>query len=249
MSYGFKYNGTHSDDFDIEIVSVVGRNLGTPTEDTEEEIPGYQGTVPVRQDDRGKIIPVSFQIHADTPEQLRNRAHEVAEWLKTVKNDRNKPISKEIIFDDDLNRRWMGYLRGEISAEDIITHSQCEVEFFIPEPYTEAVDKKEINETTGENEGSIPVHFELKAVIQEETEDFELKLGDREFILDKELNPGDVVKLDTRGRMVTVNGEDARSDVSIQKTSPYFQIPPGEFSFDVVPANTEIELEFRERWR
>ncbi len=74
-----------------------------------------------------------------------------------------------------------------------------------------------------------------------------LALDTGEFILlNRELEEGDTVIIDTNARYATVNGIDARDDVTFAST--WFMLPRGEFALSVDPESTEIKITFRERW-
>lgn len=98
------------------------------------------------------------------------------------------------------------------------------------------------------NDGTRPCPVRITATMTEAVSELKITLAETgEFILlTRALNIGNVVIIDTNARTITVNGADARADVSF--TSTWFALPSGAFTVTADPASTGIFILYRERW-
>lgn len=267
---GFSYRGIHSDMYDIEFIPAIGRNIGTPTRDRDLAVTGGLGRYPAGQDDDARIIPVTFQIHADSEAALREKYYDIGGWLSTIKDRNNKPLPQEIVFDDDPTRRWMGYPRGQIEAPETFTHANCTVTFFIPGGYAETITPK-TSPRTGTNHGTAPTPVKITVTVDTATgeaffldETFFIEPLGASFthglrlnyngtyllLLSNDLEPGDVVVFDVAKRLVTVNGLNARQFLEIGSSWKGFELQPGAFEMTTEPAEgLIINVSYRERWK
>ena len=97
------------------------------------------------------------------------------------------------------------------------------------------------------NDGTRPCPVRITATMTEAAPSLKVSLLPSEFILlTRALNIGNVVIIDTNARTITVNGADARADVSF--TSTWFALPIGAFTLTAVPASTVLSITYRVRW-
>lgn len=99
------------------------------------------------------------------------------------------------------------------------------------------------NEGSAETSGLIEIEIDSSiselVVTQPETGEY-LKLN-------RSLESGDIVVIDTAKELVTVNGVDAKADV-VDLAARYFDLPPGLSGIDIDPEPEEATVKIRERW-
>jgi len=241
--YGFKYDDQHTDNYNMLVLQRF-RNAGPAKENHYLTIPYRAGALPVRVDNLGKNIAIEFTITGEDPEDLREKLRDLAEWLQPELDNTFRPVPKELIFNDDNDKRWLAYLATGIELEEKGNRAFGSMAFFAPVPYMEALETKETG-ATGENTGTVEAPPFIIVTMTESSNDLKIEYNDKMLLLDQQLETGDVVKFDTEKRLVLVNDVDARGDLTY--TSRWFNLKPGSFEITSTPAAT-IVVEFRERW-
>lgn len=242
--YGFEYDGEHTDDYNI-IVTRRFRHAGPPLDHSTLSIPFMEGEYPTRIDSRGATIELELFVESDGPEDLRDKIRDISAWLKPTIDEYFRPEPKPIIFTDEPEKRWMGYPVTRLELSEKANRAEGSINLFCPNPFAEALETR----TTGpedENEGTVPSPPIITVTMTESSDDLKVQYENKELFLDKELETGDVIVFDKTKRLVLVNDEDAREDLTY--TSRWFDLKPGNFSITTDPDST-VEVEFREMWR
>ncbi len=212
-----------------------------------------------------QIIDVDFYIVESSLSAVRQKSYDVAAWLQVERDERGQPVPQPIIFDDDDEKRYMGYVTGAISSSEIQRLAGCHVQFFCPMPFAESI-TEDTTTRIDDNEGTVatpPVititvatanfYFHPAFYVPALDTSFEhgvrVTLGDYHLLLlnEDDFDPGDVIVFDKPKRLVTVNNVDRRQYLAY--TSRWFDIPPGPFEIVKVPATgVTLEVKYRERW-
>lgn len=252
MAYGMAYRGIHSDSKSV-VIRRADRSASPYVDSVTMDIAGYPGSYPVRVDDRGRVIPVEYVLSADGPEDMRVKAEALADWLRPVIDEDNRPEPVELIFDDAPDRRWMAYPVGQISLAEVIKFGKGRIEFFCPTPYAEAL-TEQITGLADTNLGTEPVPPLITVTVTSAGGINDLKLGlgsSSKFIyLEGVFAQNTAIVFDKKKRLVTVDSVDARED--LHYTTRWFDLPPGPFTINTTPAgggNIAVSVKFRERWR
>ena len=245
------YRGITSTTKEVEVLDIK-RDVGPPADDVTMGIPGMQGTYPIRQDDRGKTISVQLLVKTADATTLRAKVHDVADWLKAVKDDMNRPLPSALVFSDDTAKQWMAYPIGIKPSVDIIGLAcEFQVQFFCPSPYAEALTEKDVG-ASSTNGGTEPAPPEITVTVTDPAGITDLKVeldGTSKFLfLEGSFAKDTVIVFDKATRMVTVDAVDARED--LHHTRRWFDLPSGAFTITTTPASgITVAVKFRERWR
>lgn len=100
----------------------------------------------------------------------------------------------------------------------------------------------------GQNAGTKPCNAEIEIDIQEDAEDLKVTLAETgQYIeLDRAVTAGETIVVNTKNRTLTVDGEDAREDITF--SSRWFMLPVGTFTVSVEPNNAHMTITYRQRW-
>lgn len=246
------YRGITSITKAVEVLDIK-RDVGPPADDVMMDIPGLQGAYPIRQDDRGKTISVQLLAKTADEATLRAKVHDVADWLRAVKDAMNRPLPGALVFSDDTAKQWMAYPIGIKSSVDILGLAcEFQVQFFCPSPYAEALADKTVVGKVGSNLGTAPTPPVIEVTVTEVAGINDLKVqldGTGKFLyLEGAFPQNTVIEFDKSKRMVTVDAVDARTN--LHYTNKWFDIPSGAFTLVTTPVGgIDVEVKFRERWR
>lgn len=240
----FTFNGRRADDPDLGIFRVlrVFFPLLPGTDDRLLSIPGMDGAHDFGRDLQPRTIKVEFAIKKSDTADLFRHARAVAAWL-------NVGEVKKFIYDYELDKFYMARPQGIVSMERLINRmGLCEVTFIAPDPYAYALEPKTADAFPAINTGTAPCPALITATMPAAADFLRIEIAgtDGYFLIDRELDQGDIVTIDTARRLTLINGIDARVYVTAASTYPV--LPPGEFSLTTEPAGVPLAVEYRERW-
>lgn len=242
----FEFNGKRADDASLGILKQTIRLIFPLLPDDRDktlEIAGLDGAFDFGRDLQPRIIRAQFLVRRDTSAELFQYARAVAAWL-------NVPESKKFIYDREPDKFYMVRPQGGVSFDKILANAGfCDVTFIAHDPYAYALESKLATTFPAVNEGTVPCPVFITATMDEATTSLKITLFETgEYIeLDRELEVGDSIQIDTAQRTVHVNGADARDSVTI-RSRPGLLLPVGNFTLTANPASTIISAEYRERW-
>lgn len=239
----FEFNGRRSTDPALGIYRVlrVFFSLLPDTSDRAYMIPGLDGAYDLGFDRRPREIRVQFVMKHNTPEELFSCVREIAAWLNVCE-------PRKFIYSYEPDKYYLARPQGIVSLERLMNRiGIVEVTFIAHDPYAYAEEIKTVDVFPATNAGSAPCPALITATMQGDAEGLRIELEgtDEYLLLDRYLDAGDVITIDIGRRLTTVNGVDARADVTAPST--YFKLPPGEFALNTTPA-VLLTVEFRERW-
>lgn len=239
----FTFNGKHVTDSSLGVTHYIRTifSLLPGTRDNALEIAGLDGALDFGRELQPRNIRAQFLIRRDTPAELFQYARAVAAWL-------NVREPKQFIYDHEPDKFYLVRPQGGVSFDRILaTGGLCDVTFIAHDPYAYAVNTKNATEFPAVNSGTEPCPALITATMAE-AGPLKIALSIDEYIeLGRELEPGDVVHIDTAHRTIHVNGADARDSVTFRST-PGLLLPVGAFTLTADPASTIISAEYRERW-
>lgn len=239
----FTFNGKHVTDSSLGVTHYIRTifPLLPGTRDNALEIAGLDGALDFGRELQPRNIRAQFLIRRDTPAELFQYARAVAAWL-------NVREPKQFIYDHEPDKFYLVRPQGGVSLDRILaTGGLCDVTFIAHDPYAYAVNTKNATEFPAVNSGTEPCPALITATMAE-AGPLKIALSIDEYIeLGRELEPGDVVHIDTAHRTIRVNGADARDSVTFRST-PGLLLPVGAFTLTADPASTIISAEYRERW-
>ena len=244
----FKFNGTHATDPSLGILRRTIRTifpLLPGTTDYTLDIVGRHGSFDQGYTYQPRIIRVQFLIRRSTADELFEYARTVAAWLNT-------PEAKPFIFDREPDKFYMARPQGEVPLDRILYNAgYCDVSFIAPEPWAfalESVTETATGSIEAENSGTLPCPVVIEATIKESADGLIVGIDEtgEHIEVNRALETGDVVVIDTNARTCMVNGADARADMTFH--SEWLKLPRGGFTLTADPASTELEITFRERW-
>lgn len=239
----FTFNGKHVTDSSLGVTHYIRTifSLLPGTRDNALEIAGLDGALDFGRELQPRNIRAQFLIRRDTPAELFQYARAVAAWL-------NVREPKQFIYDHEPDKFYLVRPQGGVSFDRILaTGGLCDVTFIAHDPYAYAVNTINATEFPAVNSGTEPCPALITATMAE-AGPLKIALSIDEYIeLGRELEPGDVVHIDTAHRTIHVNGADARDSVTFRST-PGLLLPVGAFTLTADPASTIISVEYRERW-
>jgi predicted phage tail component-like protein len=124
---GFVFRGKHSSEFDI-IVSRVHRSMLPPLTDKSIYIPNRPGAYWFGNDIGMRQFRVEIVLKAQTKRQMIQKAREIVKWLLSNEEE-------ELIFDDEPEKSYFGFLAGNTDIEEILTYGKTTLTFLCPDPY------------------------------------------------------------------------------------------------------------------
>lgn len=244
-TWGFTYKNQHSSEYSIDIIDFPERSIRAPTTDTLSSVPGRDGELPLRQDDQPKKLTIGFKVFGTSHSDLRNKIYEIGRWMRTEKVRNNVPVTAELIFDDDITKRWIGYFVGEVTDKPNFNMASCTATFLVPDGTANNVFTN-TSPASGTNAGSVTVPCKVY-ITAEATANMIVsnsQTGQSIYIV-RDFEDGEEISIDTGKRIVTSNGRDIRSYVAFD--SSFFKIQPGAFT--ITTTNGSIrKIEMDERY-
>lgn len=240
----FTFNGKHVTDPSLGITHYIHTifPLLPSTRDNILEITGFDGAFDFGYDLQPRTISVQFLIRRDTPEELFRYARAVAAWL-------NVREVKQFIYDYEPDKYYMVRPQGGAFLDRILANGGfCDVTFVALDPYAYAIEAKTVTTFPAVNSGTASCPALITATMPAAADFLRIEIAEANdyFLLDQELDQGDIVTIDTARRLTLVNDVDARVYVTAASTYPV--LPFGEFSFTTEPADIPLIVEYRERW-
>ena len=238
------FNGRQSDDpaLGIHRVLRVFFPLLPGTTDRTVDIPGMDGAHDLGFDRQPRQIKVQFVLKQDSPTDLFGYVREVAAWL-------NVREARPFIYSYEPDKYYLARPQGIAGLDRLMNKiGIVEATFLAFDPYAYALDTKTATAFPATNTGTVSCPAIITATMTGPAQFLRIDLaGSDEYILvDRELEQGDVVTIDTARRLTLINGVDAR--VFVAAASTYFDLPPGNFEFSTNPGSVDLSVEYRERW-
>lgn len=244
MAKGITFNGRHSSDI-AGVIEVLRYDppLLSEMENKTVKMAGMDGEV-----DGGKTLlalpfEVEFLFVGDSVEDYFLKTFEIEQWLNTKE-------AKPFIFDALPDRYLMARVTKGIKPERSGAFSKAVVEFTAFSPFYEAASEKTetiVGGTTYTYAGSkeTPADFTITITAASSTFRIVHTESGRFILINKAVAIGDVIRINTGSRTVTINGADVRSFTDVK--SRFFQIND-DFTFTTNSTSPTIVLKYRERW-
>ena len=226
--------------FGIKAVQRIRREVLPATRDYLEYIRGMDGVLDYGKDDEEGYIGIRLWLASEDFGERIMYTDRIAGWLDT------KEV-KALIISDQPDKRYMARRVNRINIEGAGTDGHIDITFMYPEK-KQALTTKTATTFPAENTGTAPCPCIITATMTGPESSLKITLAETgEFVLiNHDLEAADEVVIDTNSHEVTVNGDDARPDLSY--LSDYFDLPVGEFNLETDEA-ADIEVEWRERWK
>lgn len=189
-----------------------------------------------------RVEDVHVEVSSSPLSSLRENAEDLAGWLL-------HESEKELIFDDETNRRYYAVVDGGFNPEEIVTHGYGRIRFIIPNGSKLGTDHTitaEENKKTFGIRGQAKTPWTSRTVLQQPTEQFSLELGGQvRIILNYDFVRGDTLEIDAETRKVFLNGSDLATAVSLDSEWGKGVIATGDLS---VVASHETTISYTERY-
>ena len=247
----FTFNGVHVTNASLGVLRQTVRTifpLLPETMDHSLEIAGCDGAYDQGYTYKSRPIRAQFLIRRNTPEELLQYARTVAAWLNVIE-------AKPLTLDREPDKFYLARPRGGVPLDRILRSGGfCDVLFiaFNPKAFAlDAVTDAATGTIQAENTGTLSCPVLITATMAAVSSTLKITLDETdEFILltpeAGDLQIGDTVIIDTNLRTCTINGVDARDDISFSST--WFWLPVGEFTLSALPVSTDLEITYRERF-
>lgn len=267
---GFTFAGHHSGEYNVWLAR-SNFHLMPPTRDRFASLVGRPGDLDLGFDYDARSISLECVIHAESEQELRQRAREVASWLDP------RAGAQQLILDSEPDKYYMARCSGTSEVEIVARQGRFTVPFRASDPFAYAVQAKQIEweapyggQTSLQNDGTAdcPLVITLVAPASASTA-FEatglgatnlgaaggapqtagvtLTIGGISVTYTGTIGPGDTVIIDTGNFTVTKNGANA-----LQYWQGDFPVlRPGAnmvTETDTAGAGVSVTFQYRERW-
>ncbi len=235
------FNGRNNEDadFDIESVMRLDRPLAPSHRAIVKQITGRAGAYFFKKVRNPKIIPIRIAIKSQSVEAKQTAIRNISDWLDTEE-------PQELIFGDEPEKRDMAILIDEVIPDHRSPFfAYIDILMINYDSYSEGTATK----SASPNSGNLKTPVKLTATINTDTSSLKITLNQTgEFLqIDMSLLEEDEVVFDNGSHSVEISEIDIRNKLTVE--SVWFMLPKGIFSFSVEPADTTLEIEFRERWK
>lgn len=207
-------------------------------------IEGMTGTKFLRKTEEYKIFDISFLIKAESPDDLKVKVREFAEYL-----DSEKP--EPFYLESERDKIYEVILSGETSLDQIFDIGQGTLQFISPDPYAKGLTR------TIEIIGDTPVVFNMKSTAPSfprfiittnaNSNNFKITLNEnKEINLIGDFLIGDILEIDNNLGSITQNGQTKMTLMTLDST--FFSIKPGDNTLISSPG-FNVEMKYVERWK
>ena len=242
MLYGVNFNGQHSGDFGIIMLS-RNRVLLPAVQDEYKEIPGRDGSHLFPGTLQDRIIEIECTIPEATLPALRAKARQVAAWLHTA--DR-----AQLSFDDEPERFYWAKLANQVDLAQTIAMGRFTLLFrCLPLAYGAEVTENFISDLAAiDNIGTYDALPVFEATFTETAAEWKVTYGTKYIRVVRAFAIGDVLTVNCETGAVLVNGVRALSNLDWQN-SQFFSLPPGASGLEITPSLVcTASLMFKPRW-
>lgn len=244
MAY-FTFGSTKSSDKHIETLTDIIRPVQAGSRDSLVAVPGRPGVHYFGADLTEALIRVRGYSKASTMAGRIEIIRDLQEWL--VGDE-----LQQLIFSDEEDKFYMAKLMGEATPSIRGLLLFWDLTFLVPDACAYAVTPKTVTfplepGVKAANAGSASCPCVITAAMGDDASYLKITLAETgEFIrIERSFSGSDEIYIDTGQRFVSVNGADARADVTYLST--YFSLPPGDFTLAALP-DIPLTVTFRERW-
>lgn len=243
MSYGFSFNGTHSDDFNIIMTSRNRQTLPTPN-DTYSQIPGRHGSFLFSGNFSDRVIEVDCSVVADSLIDLRSKMRDIANWLYNEER-------RELIFDDEDDKYYLGKLEASIDPEQITSRVAQFTLQFRCEPFAYGGEQQASfvsDAITVTNPGTFEALPTFKATFTASASELKFIYGGKYIRVVYGFEAGDLLEINCSTCSIFINGSRAIAKLDWQN-SEFFSLPPGVNSLSITPTGVcNASTTFNPRW-
>jgi predicted phage tail component-like protein len=245
MSFSFK--GTPIPDY--VKVTEVSTSVLPPFSISLSTIEGIVGSKFLRKREESKIFKFSYVIKADSPEDLKIKSRDFANFLSSEKPEK-------FFLDTEKDKIYYVILSGETPIEQTYGIGTGEFEMIALDPYAEGVTKTvELvsgGTTTINNEGTARTYPIFTITSNINSTAFKMSrwgqnVEKTEFInLYDAIVIGDEIEINNLEGKVTINGENHMQVLSLD--SEFFDLAPGTNSLSCSTGFT-VSMKYTERWK
>jgi predicted phage tail component-like protein len=207
-------------------------------------IEGITGTKFIRKKEESKVFDITFLIKADSPDDLKVKVRDFAEFL-----DSEKP--EPFYLNSERDKVYEVILSGETSLEQIYDIGQGYLQFIAPDPYAKGLTKTiQITGNTPETftmNSTAPTFPRFTITTITNSNQFKITLNEnKEINLIGDFLAGDIIEIDNNIGKITQNGEVKMFLMTLD--SSFFSILPGENTLTSTP-EFNVEMKYVERWK
>lgn len=137
MAFSFSYRGIRSENLGFEILD-VRRTILPPADIKTLDIPGRPGTFYMRNEYGALSFEIDIYIKKNpTITDLQLQVRNIANFLDAG------PGLGELIFDDEIDKKYNAIISGGTPANQIITFRRGTIVFLAPFPFAQSLNKEE----------------------------------------------------------------------------------------------------------
>lgn len=218
---------------------VVGRTVNALAAEAME-VPGRAGALPVSS----RVVPAEVTVRlfldmgfrADV-NALAEARHKLSFWLCV-------PGGGELVLPDEPERIYHDAMLVDVGEwSKLFSDGQCDVTFMLFDPVAYGMERVERGATfeVGGTWATWPV-FELVASAGSAVQ---VGCGGAFVRVEHAFAGGEAVRVECEGELVTIDGVDARADVSL--ASDFFALEPGDVELVFSGCTSHVVI-FNERW-
>lgn len=230
------FGGVDLSKYNARVLDVKGRSM-PETKDNTIEVPGRPGTYYHSSKLGERILDVRFYISTDGPVEYKETIRKLVAVLDPTKGE------KEIIFNDEFDKRYFGRYVGKTEIIEKRSWSEVVFTFACSDPFIYGVEQNYIISDTGviENEGLRETPF--RAVIRGPASFPKVSIGSKYFQYDDVLPyETDELVIDTGSMTAQLNGANVLDKI----TGELFDLEPGVYTITI--SSGKLEITFTPRW-
>lgn len=204
------------------------------------DIEGKAGSYFLRKTHGVRSIEVEMAILGDSPEDLMDRAEQVADWL-----DSEKP--EPLVFEDEPEKTYFAIVDGAVDLDEQLKNGFFSVSFLCPDPYAYGVEKQH-NLNEGQNvvnyQGTAPVYPTIETTFSVAKNDFIISNGEDKVEIEFPFEAGTVLELDFHTGKVLVNGSLNLPIMTLD--SDFFPLKKGD---NTITVSSNSLVTYKERFK
>ncbi|MFA4885455.1 MAG: distal tail protein Dit [Desulfotomaculaceae bacterium] len=236
----FTFNGVSSTTHLIE--NKVHHTILAPLTSRNLKVPGRAGVYDFGVSTGAREIVIDVTIKGTSQADLRTKVRTIASWLF---QDDLKPM----VFSDEPDKTYYARVAGSTDLEQIVAVGQGAITFICPDPFAEgaSVTQTFASGAAITNNGTAKIFPIFTVNFTGAASSFKVMKGTQQVYVNKSFVIGDVLVIDHRKALVTVNGLRVMDKVDL--STVFFYLGPGGTVLAFAPTtNLTVQVDFKEKW-
>lgn len=173
---GFTYNGVHSSNYGLNVLSVQ-RGILPPITARLLDVPGRPGSYYQGRQVGARTITVDVQVTALDYADLRAKVRAIAAWLMPG------PDPKPLVFDEEPDKTWYAVLSGDTDLDEVVAVGNGKLTFIAPDPVAVGPEHTVALPATVNPAGTAETYPIIRATVNQDITHFAVATPDRYVLL------------------------------------------------------------------